>query len=227
MIYYVEDDRGIRDLVVYTLRNTGFSASGFENGREMFAHLKESAARGQKPELILLDIMLPGDDGLTILKQLRADAGTKNIPVILLTAKNTEYDKVVCLDSGADDYVAKPFGMTELIARVKAVLRRAGSAGDEGEYRAGGIRMNTKAHRVTADGAEAELTRKEYELLYLLMKNAGTVMTRDILLEKIWGYDFDGETRTVDVHIRTLRAKLGVCGDVIETVRGVGYRIGG
>jgi len=171
--------------------------------------------------------MLPGDDGLAILKRLRADAAAKSIPVILLTAKNTEYDKVVGLDAGADDYVTKPFGMTELIARVKAVLRRSGSAGDEGEYCAGGIRMNTKARTVTADDAEAELTRKEYDLLYLLLKNAGMVMTRDILLQKIWGYDFDGETRTVDVHIRTLRAKLGRCGGIIETVRGVGYRIGG
>lgn len=222
MIYCVEDDRGIRELVVYTLKNSGFSAEGFESGKELFSALNRAI-----PELILLDIMLPGEDGIEILKRLRADSKTRKIPVIMLTARSTEYDKVIGLDSGADDYITKPFGMMELISRIKTVLRRAGSAGEPEEYSFKDIKINTRMHSVAVGGIYVELTLKEFELLRLLMKNIGTVLTRDMLLENIWGYDFDGETRTVDVHIRTLRQKLGSGGDMIETVRGVGYRIGG
>lgn len=223
MIYCVEDDGGIRELVVYSLENTGFSAKGFENGKQFFDELNESSL----PDLVLLDIMLPGEDGVRILKKLRANPKTRNLPVILLTAKNSEYDKVVGLDSGADDYVAKPFGIMELISRIKAVLRRCGHEGnvsDDCVYSAGCITLNTKKHTVEVDGNNVELTLKEFEVLRLLMKNQGTVITRDILLEQIWGYDFDGETRTVDVHIRTLRQKLGQGGNIIKTIRGVGYR---
>lgn len=222
MIFCVEDDRGIRELVVYTLQNTGFSATGFERGTELFLSL-----RTRKPELILLDIMLPDEDGIEILKKLRADASLKKIPVIMLTAKSTEYDKVIGLDSGADDYIAKPFGMMELISRIRAVLRRTDGSGEDIEYSFGNVKIDTKAHSVTVGEIPVELTLKEFELLRLLIKNTGIVLNRDILLENIWGYDFDGETRTVDVHIRTLRTKLGSSGDIIETVRGVGYRIGG
>ena len=220
MIFCVEDDMGIRDLVVYTLNNSGFDAVGFESG----AGLREALAE-KTPELILLDIMLPDEDGVTILKKLRADTTTKMIPVIMLTAKGTEYDKVIGLDSGADDYITKPFGMTELISRIRAVLRRTrGDCGTGDTVRAGGVVMDLRAHTVTSDGDDVSLTLKEYELLLMLIKNAGQVMSRDILLEKIWGYEYYGETRTVDVHIRTLRSKLGDNGDIIETVRGVGYR---
>ena len=221
MIYCVEDDRGIRELVVYSLQNTGFSALGIENGAELF-----TALRLQKPELILLDIMLPDQDGIEIIKLLRADAQTKKIPVIMLTAKGTEYDKVIGLDSGADDYITKPFGMMELISRIKAVLRRQES-GNDNEISFGNVKINTIAHSVTVNNQPIVLTLKEFELLYLLMKNTGRVLTRDMLLENIWGYDFDGETRTVDVHIRSLRSKLTADGDIIETIRGVGYRVGG
>lgn len=222
MIYYVEDDRAIRELVIYTLQNTGFEAIGFEDGFAFFRALQKA-----KPRLILLDIMLPGDDGIKILKRLRSDISTKTIPVIIITAKGTEYDKVIGLDSGADDYIAKPFGMMELISRIKAVLRRTGNINDTEVYSYNSVELNTRKHSVTADGAVVDLTLKEFELLKLLMKNVGAVLTRDMLLENIWGYDFDGETRTVDVHIRTLRQKLGDKGNIIETLRGVGYRIGG
>ena len=178
--------------------------------------------------MFLLDIMLPGQDGISILKGLRQSFETKKIPVIMLTAKGTEYDKVIGLDSGADDYISKPFGMMELISRIKAVLRRAGIAKDDDcVFSYGDIVINTKAHSVTVNSKPVELTLKEFELLTLLIKNAGMVLTRDMLLENIWGYDFDGETRTVDVHIRTLRQKLGKSGELIETVRGVGYKTGG
>lgn len=222
MIYYVEDDKSIRELVVYTLNNTGFEAAGFENGKTFFDALQKT-----KPQLILLDIMLPGEDGIKILKRLRSDVSTKKIPIIMVTAKGSEYDKVIGLDSGADDYVTKPFGMMELVSRIKAVLRRAESNEDSEEYCCGAVVLNTLKHSVTVNGNAVDLTYKEFELLKLLMKNAGIVLTRDMLLEKIWGYDFDGETRTVDVHIRTLRQKLGEAGDCIETIRGVGYRMGG
>jgi len=222
MIYYVEDDRAICELVVYTLINSGFEALGFENGKSFFSALKTT-----KPNLILLDIMLPGDDGIEILKLLRSDVSTKSIPVIMVTAKGSEYDKVLGLDLGADDYIAKPFGMMELVSRIRAVLRRTEGTNDTEEYCYGAVKLNTRTHSVTAGRTLVDLTLKEFELLKTLLKNVGAVLTRDMLLENIWGYDFDGETRTVDVHIRSLRQKLGDCGDIIETVRGVGYKIGG
>lgn len=220
MIYCVEDDRNIRELVVYTLTSTGMEAEGFEDGEVFFKALAE-----QLPELILLDIMLPGEDGMTILKKLKEDNRTKEIPVIMVTAKGAEYDKVSGLDSGADDYVTKPFGMMELISRIKAVLRRTRKKEETELLCAGKITLNERKHEVEADGKLVNLTLKEYEMLKRLIHNKGIVLTRDKLLEEIWGYDFDGETRTVDVHIRTLRQKLGKAGEVIETVRGVGYRI--
>lgn len=221
MIYVVEDDSSIRELVVYTLNHTGFTAEGFEDGKTM-----ENRLQKKLPELILLDLMLPGEDGISLLRRLKSNAGFGEIPVIILTAKNSEFDKVTGLDSGADDYITKPFGMMELISRVKAVLRRAGREKHE-VYSCDGVVLDVSAHRITVDGNEKEVTRKEFEILRLLMKNAGIVMTRETLLQQVWDYDFEGETRTVDVHIRTLRVKLGEKGDIIETVRGVGYRIGG
>ena len=220
MIYCVEDDRNIRELVVYTLSSTGMEAEGFEDGEVFFKALAE-----RLPELILLDIMLPGEDCLTILKKLKEDKKTRDIPVIMVTAKGAEYDKVSGLDSGADDYVAKPFGMMELISRIKAVLRRTKKKEEAELLRAGKITINERKHEVEVEGKSVSLTLKEYEMLKRLIHNKGIVLTRDRLLEEIWGYDFDGETRTVDVHIRTLRQKLGTAGEVIETVRGVGYRI--
>ena len=222
MIFYAEDDASIRELVIYTLKNTGFEAKGFEDGILLLNEVKK-----EKPELILLDIMLPEMDGVSVLKRLKQDAKTKDIPVIMLTAKNTEYDKVVGLDEGADDYLSKPFGMMELVSRIKAVLRRSvppkGALSDE--LHAGRIVLNLQSHKVTVDGKKVELALKEFELLELLIRNAGRVLTRDMLLESIWGFSFDGETRTVDVHVRTLRAKLGDAGNIIETIRGVGYTI--
>jgi len=225
MIFYVEDDNSIRELVVYTLKTTGFEARGFENGREFFAALSSTV-----PELILLDIMLPDEDGIRILKKIRAMDSVRHVPVILLTAKGTEYDKVVGLDSGADDYITKPFGMMELVSRIKAVLRRSERterAENNGEMTVGCTTLSVKRHQVTVNGEEVVLAKKEFDLLRYLMENQGIVLTRDNILATIWGYDFDGETRTVDVHVRTLRQKLGEGGSLIETVRGVGYRIGG
>ena len=224
MIYCVEDDAGIRELVVYTLQNTGMEARGFSDGAALTA-----ALRGAKPDLILLDIMLPGEDGISILRRLRSLPDTAALPVILLTAKNTEYDKVIGLDSGADDYIAKPFGMMELVARIRAVLRRSQDkllSADSHPLTAGAISIDERAHTVCVSGRDVQLTLKEYQLLTLLMKNQGAVLTRDVLLENIWGYGSESETRTVDVHIRTLRQKLGDSGALIETVRGVGYRMG-
>lgn len=221
MIYCVEDDDSIRELVVYTLETTGLKARGFADGREFM-----EALAFDTPELILLDIMLPGEDGLALLRRLKGSQKTKDIPVIMVTAKGAEYDKVVGLDSGADDYVAKPFGMMELVSRIKAVLRRSSRIQERTNLEAGGIRIDVKKHEVTVNGKPITLTLKEFELLEHLMRNRNIVLTRDQLLEDIWGYDFDGETRTVDVHIRTLRQKLGEKGAIIETVRGVGYRVG-
>ena len=221
MIYCVEDDDNIRELVIYTLETTGLKAKGFAEGAEFM-----EALAFDTPELILLDIMLPGEDGLAILRKLKSSSKTKDIPVIMVTAKGTEYDKVIGLDSGADDYVTKPFGMMELVSRIKAVLRRSGQTADKADLEIDGVKMNVKKHEVTVDGQTVTLTFKEYELLERLMRNRNIVLTRDQLLEDIWGYDFDGETRTVDVHVRTLRHKLGEKGAIIETVRGVGYRIG-
>ena len=222
MIYCVEDDSSIRELVVYTLESTGFHARGFEDGK-----LFEEALAQEVPELVLLDIMLPGEDGMQILKKLKDSSRTKDVPVIMVTAKGAEYDKVMGLDAGADDYVTKPFGMMELVSRIKAVLRRSQKKENQEEHLLsyGEIQMNTGKHEVTAGGEVVQLTLKEYELLKRLIKNQNMVLTRDQLLEDIWGYDFDGETRTVDVHVRTLRQKLGNYGECIETVRGVGYRM--
>lgn len=222
MIFCVEDDSNIRELVVYTLETTGFQARGFEEGKSFL-----EALALETPDLILMDIMLPGEDGISLLKRLKNSSKTRDIPVIMVTAKGAEYDKVKGLDLGADDYVTKPFGMMELVSRIRAVLRRSGAAKKKAEdiIVSGSLEINTKKHEVKADGEVVGLTLKEYELLKRLMENPNIVMTRDSLLEEIWGYDFDGETRTVDVHIRTLRQKLGKCGERVETVRGVGYRI--
>ncbi len=222
MIYYAEDDRSIRELVIYTLRNTGFEAEGFESGTELY-----EAVENKIPQLILLDIMLPDEDGISILKNIRNNSATEKIPVIMVTAKGTEYDKITGLDSGADDYISKPFGVMELISRIKAVLRRTQTEETDKILSYRNIKINPSSHTVTVDNVPIELTLKEYELLFLLIKNKGNVLTRDMLLEKIWGYNFDGETRTVDVHIRTLRSKIKDNGEIIETVRGVGYRTGG
>lgn len=224
MIYYAEDDSSIRELVLYTLKTTGFEARGFENGEKLF----EALSAGDIPQLLLLDIMLPGEDGIEIMKRLRR--GGYDFPVIMVTAKNSEYDKVTGLDCGADDYISKPFGMMELIARIKAVLRRAErteslAGGDI--LSCGGVELDVRRHTVTVNGVPAELTLKEFELLRILMKNRNAVLTRDNLLESIWGYDCVGETRTVDVHIKTLRQKLGAGSEIIKTVRGVGYKICG
>ena len=222
MIFYVEDDESIRELVIYTLKTTGFEARGFENGKEFFAALSD-----ETPELILLDIMLPDEDGLKILKKVRAMDSCRYVPVILLTARGTENDKVIGLDSGADDYITKPFGMMELVSRIRAVMRRFDRGAASQELSCGRIHMDIARHRVTVDGNPVTLAKKEFDLLKYQMENQGIVLTRDKMLETIWGYDFDGETRTVDVHVRTLRQKLGEGGSLIETVRGVGYRIGG
>ena len=222
MIYCVEDYDNIRELVIYTLETTGLKAQGFAEGGSFM-----EALAFDTPELILLDIMLPGEDGLSLLRKLKSSSKTKDIPVIMVTAKGAEYDKVIGLDSGADDYVTKPFGMMELVSRVKAVMRRTGRAPDKDDMSVGGVCVNVKKHEVTVDGKAVTLTLKEFELLERLMRNQNIVLTRDQLLEDIWGYDFDGETRTVDVHVRTLRQKLGEKGEIIETVRGVGYRVGG
>lgn len=222
MIYCVEDDDNIRELVVYTLDSTGLPAKGFPGGREF-----EAAVQNELPELVLLDIMLPGEDGISLLRRFRASAATKNIPVIMLTAKGAEYDKVQALDIGADDYVTKPFGMMELVSRIKAVLRRANrsSSGSPDMLEVGSIRMDTRKHLVNVNGQNIDLTLKEFELLNKFMMNTEVVLTREQLLTDIWGYDFNGETRTVDVHVRTLRQKLGAAGDMIQTVRGVGYKL--
>ena len=219
MIYCVEDEGAIRDLMIYTLRASGFEAQGFENSIGFW-----SAMKAQKPELIILDVMLPGEDGLTILKRLRVSPVTADIPVIMATAKDSEYDKVTGLDSGADDYLSKPFGMMEMVSRIKAVLRRtAPKQAKVVSY--GGITIDENRHTVSVNNAPVSLTLKEYELLKLFMDNPGRVFTREALLAGIWGTDFAGETRTVDVHIGTLRTKLSEAGDVIETVRGIGYKM--
>ena len=221
MIFCVEDDAGIRDLMIYTLNASGFRAVGFENAKEFYTALADTV-----PELIMLDIMLPGEDGISILKRLKADVRTADIPVIMATAKGNEYDKVIGLDLGADDYLAKPFGMMEMASRVRAVLRRSGRAAEKQKLiRVGGLEMNLGEHIVTADGIRIQLTLKEFELLRTFMTNPGRAFTRERLLSSVWCEDFLGETRTVDVHVGTLRQKLGSCGKYIRTVRGVGYRL--
>lgn len=221
MIYCVEDEASIRELVVYTLHATGYEAQGFADGKAFWAALEQ-----ELPELILLDIMLPGEDGLQILKRIRTNSRTADLPVIMVTAKGTEFDKVIGLDSGADDYIAKPFGMMELVSRVKALLRRTQKTSAAATLACGNLVLNHDMHRVLADGKEVVLTYKEFELLEYLLENRGIVLTRDKILDRVWGIAAEVETRTLDVHIRSLRHKLGASGDLIETVRGVGYRIG-
>lgn len=220
MIYCVEDDSSIRDLVIYTLNASGFEAQGMTDSAELFDALEK-----RLPSLIILDIMLPGEDGITILKRLKAKDAYRDIPVIMATAKGSEYDKVIGLDLGADDYLAKPFGMMEMVSRIKAVLRRSGRGGEAERLTLGELEINLSEHTVTVAGERVQLTLKEYEMLRLFMGNVGRVFTRDQLLSQIWEADFVGETRTVDVHVGTLRTKLGKCGDYIHTVRGVGYRM--
>lgn len=224
MIYLLEDDTSIQKFVSYALKNAGFEVEGFETPSAFWTALKK-----EKPELLLLDVMLPEEDGITILNKLRSKEDTKKLPVIMLTAKGTEYDRIIGLDSGADDYVAKPFSIMELISRIKAVLRRSGNDEDSKveEYTAGNITVDVVKHVVKVDGEEVKLTYKEFELLVMLMKHKERVFGREEILEKVWGYDFDGENRTVDVHIRTLRTKLGDAGNIIETVRGIGYKVVG
>ena len=222
MIYFVEDDNSIRKLVLYSLTSAGLEAEGFSHPAEFW-----NAMETHIPRVILLDIMLPDEDGISILKRLRADSRTECIQVILLTAKGSEYDKVIGLDAGADDYVTKPFGMMELVARVRSALRRAGSSDSAAVYIHGCLTVDCTRHIVQVNGEEVTLTLKEFQLLNLLLEHTDTVFTRDNLLSTIWGYDFDGASRTVDVHIRTLRQKLGPAGGYIQTVRGIGYKMGG
>lgn len=220
MIWCIEDDDSIRDIEVYTLQSTGFKSQGFPDASSFKEALKKD-----KPDLIILDIMLPGEDGVTLLKYLKSKSATCEIPVIMATAKGMEYDKVKSLDIGADDYIVKPFGMMEMVSRVKAVLRRCEAKKDHKLLKAGGLVLNVDKHVVTADGERIVLTFKEYELLRLFMSHPGIAFTRDQLFNDIWGMDYIGETRTVDMHIRTLRQKLGKFGSMIETVRNVGYRL--
>ncbi len=221
MIYFVEDDKSINEAVYYTLKSSGFQVMGFEKPSLFWEAMSE-----QIPDLILLDIMLPEEDGLQILRKLRDNGKTRRMPVIMLTAKDAEYDKVIGLDSGADDYMTKPFSMLELVSRIRALLRRTNTDDSNKELCLGGLTVNPQKHIVSANGKDVTLTYKEYQLLLLFMQNVGVVFSREKLLNKIWGYEFDGENRTVDVHIRSLRSKLGECGSLIETVRGFGYKIG-
>lgn len=223
MIWCVDDDSTIRDIEVYTLEQTGFEARGFADGDALF-----QALSAEVPELIILDIMLPGEDGISILKRLRSGTVTKDIPVIMATAKGTEMDKIQGLEFGADDYLAKPFGVMEMVARVKAVLRRTRKTEtDKSELIVGGITVKEKEHTVISGGEKVELTNKEFALLQLFAENPNIVFSRDTLMSEIWGSDYMGETRTVDMHIKTLRRKLGKCGAQIKTVIGVGYRLEG
>ena len=218
MIYLLEDDDSIRDLVLYTLQSQGMEARGFPLPSAFWEAVAEHI-----PSLVLLDIMLPEEDGISVLKKLRSSARTSKLPVIMLTAKGTEYDKVLGLDAGADDYLAKPFGMMELLSRIRALLRRTQREADI--YRCGVLTVDQTRHTVTVNGQEVILTQKEFEVLCLLLKNRGQVLSRERLIEDVWGYAFTGESRTVDVHVRTLRQKLGEAGAYIEAVRGYGYKI--
>ena len=220
LIYLLEDDESIRKLVIYALESQGFEARGFESPDQF-----RTAVEQQLPELAILDIMLPGEDGISVLKSLRAEPATSRLPVIMLTAKNTEYDRVEGLDAGADDFISKPFGILELIARVRAVLRRAEQTLPVSVYELGSLRVRPERHEVQVEGKPVTLTYKEYMLLQLLMENSGLVLTREVLLDRIWGLGSERENRTLDVHIRTLRSKLGAAGSYIQTVRGVGYQI--
>jgi len=222
MIYMLEDDSSIRELTLYALTGSGLEAKGFERPSEFW-----QAMESRTPDLLLLDIMLPEENGVDILRRLREQENTRNLPIIMLTAKSSEYDKVIGLDNGADDYVTKPFGMLELISRVKALLRRSSSPAAEqpGVFTVGDLYVSRPGYIVRVCGKEVTLTLKEFDLLCLLLSNRGIVLSRDQILSRIWGFDFAGESRTVDVHIRTLRTKLGECGSLIETIRGVGYKI--
>ena len=220
MIYCVEDDRGIRELMTYTLNASGIKAEGLKDGKEL-----DEALKKEKPSLITLDIMLPGEDGISILKRLKNDERYRNIPIIIASAKGEEYDKVIGLDLGADDYLAKPFGMMEMVSRIKAVLRRSDTSSNNVILKNGPIALSPDEHIVKVDNCEIELTLKEYELLELFMNNIGLVFTRENLLSSVWGSNFVGESRTIDVHIGTLRNKLGDCGSCIKTLRGVGYKM--
>ena len=220
MIHVVEDDAGVRELELYTLRTAGYEAAGFGEPAEFRHALQESL-----PDLVILDVMLPGEDGMSLLRALRQDARTRRLPVILVTARDAEMDKVNGLDAGADDYLTKPFGVMELLARVRAILRRSGEEKAEDVLTHGPIMLDRLRHRVTAEGAEVVLTHMEFELLAFLMAHPGQALTREVLLDDVWGMAYAGDTRTVDVHIRTLRQKLGSSGSLIATVRGVGYRL--
>lgn len=220
-VYLVEDDESIRELVLYALASGGYEARGFERADAFWEACGASA-----PSLVLLDIMLPGDDGLAILRRMKESVRTADIPVIMLTARATEYDKVKGLDAGADDYVTKPFGVMELLSRVRAVLRRTGSGEEPAPLCYGGVSLDPGRRAVTAAGGQVALTYKEFELLAFLLKNQGLVLTREKIMERVWGFDYEGESRTVDMHIKSLRHKLGACGEIIRTVRGVGYKIG-
>ena len=220
MIWCVEDDPSIRDIEVYALTSTGFEAEGFEDGDKFW-----TALQSQQPELVILDVMLPGKDGVTLLKMMKDTEGFRDIPVIMATAKGSEYDKIQSLDLGADDYLVKPFGIMEMVSRVKAVLRRCKPAKAAGQFRLNGLVLNPDEHTVTADGERVNLTYKEYELLHLFLSHPGIAFTREQLLASVWNMEYIGESRTVDMHIRTLRQKLGKYGHIIETVRNVGYRL--
>ena len=220
MIWCVEDDASIRDIEVYALQSTGFEAEGFADGAQFW-----EAVQKERPELVVLDVMLPGIDGIELLRRMKARAELREIPVVMATAKGAEYDKIQGLDLGADYYLVKPFGVMELVSCVKAVLRRCAPKTPAQVLRAGALELNPEEHTVTVDGARVALTYKEFELLKLFLSNTGTAFTRDQLFNAVWGMDFVGETRTVDMHIRTLRQKLGSCGNLIETVRNVGYRL--
>ena len=220
MIWCVEDDASIRDIEVYALQSTGFEAKGFEDGQVFWDALQK-----ESPELVILDVMLPGLDGIELLRRMKSSSAFSAIPVVMATAKGAEYDKIQGLDLGADYYLVKPFGVMELVSCVKAVLRRGQPQKAASLLQSGGISLNPDEHIVTANGARVELTYKEYELLRLFLQHPGMAFTRDQLMEKVWGTDYYGETRTIDMHIRTLRQKLGACGEQIRTVRGVGYRL--
>lgn len=221
MIYCVEDEDNIRDLIVYALKNSDFDVEGFSSGEELFRAIDEKL-----PSLVLLDIMLPGEDGLTILKRIRDNPSTEDIPVIMLTAKSSELDKIVGLDIGADDYIVKPFSVLELVARVKAVLRRARPKEDNQLIAIDGVVIDKKKRTVLVEGEPVSLTYKEFELLYYLFRNKNIVLNREMIMAQVWGYDFEGESRTVDVHIASLRHKLKDKASLIETVRNIGYKVG-
>ena len=222
MIYIVEDDAAIRELEQYALQSSGYEVTSFESSEPFW-----QAMHAAEPELVILDVMLPGEDGFSILKKLRARPATKRLPIIMLTAKNSEYDRVIGLDHGADDFVSKPFSMLELIARIRAVLRRAEPAQTSGDFSLGLLFVSPDRHEVKVGGKDVMLTNKEFELLCLLLRNKGIVLTRATLMDRVWGFESERENRTLDVHIRTLRVKLGEAGSYIETVRGIGYKIGG